>query len=52
MLAGGICLVLALAIVFLWQRHRRALEELRQARRELADEARALRELVRRPPGS
>jgi hypothetical protein len=52
MLAGGICLVLALGIVFLWQRHRRAVEELRQARRELADEARALRELVRRPPGS
>jgi uncharacterized iron-regulated membrane protein len=49
-LGGLICLLLALGIVYLWRRHRRALEELRRARREVADEVRALRELVRRPP--
>jgi hypothetical protein len=49
-LGGVICLVLALVTVGLWRRHRRALEELRRARREVADEARALRELVRRRP--
>ena len=49
-LGGLVCPALALVIVFLWRRHRRTLEELRRARREVADEARALRELVRRPP--
>jgi hypothetical protein len=49
-LGGLICLVLALGTVYLWRRHQRTLDELRRARREVADEARALRELVRRPP--
>lgn len=47
---GLICLVLAAGVVYLWRRHRRKMEELRAARREVADEARALRDLVRRPP--
>lgn len=49
-LGGAICLLLALGMVWLARRHRRAVEEVRRARRELADEARALRDLVRRPP--
>lgn len=47
---GLICLVVAGGVVYLWRRHRRKVEELRTARREVADEARALRDLVRRPP--
>ena len=49
-IGGLICLGLALGIVYFWRRHRRNIEELRAARREVADEARALRDLVRRPP--
>lgn len=51
LLAGGaVCLVLAVVIVLYWRRHRARLEELRQARLEVAAEARALRDLVRKPP--
>jgi hypothetical protein len=49
-LGGLICLALAVGTVHLWRRHQRTVEELRRARREIADEARALRELLRRPP--
>jgi hypothetical protein len=49
-LGGATSLVLALAVVYLWRRHKRTLAELRRARREVADEARALRDLVRRTP--
>jgi hypothetical protein len=49
LIAGGlICLGLAVIIVFFWRRHRRNVEELRAARREMADEARALRDLVKK----
>jgi hypothetical protein len=52
LIAGGlICLALALVVLFFWRRHQRNVEELRAARREVADEARALRDLVRKPPG-
>lgn len=47
---GGVCLALAVAILFLWRRQRERMQELQAARREVADEARALRELVRKPP--
>lgn len=51
LVAGGlVCLLLAVVIVFFWRRHQRRMAELRAARREMADEARALRELVRKPP--
>lgn len=49
---GGFCLLLAVAILFSWRRHRERMQELRQARREVADEARALRDLVRKRPPS
>lgn len=53
LLAGGlICLALAVAIIFWWRRHRQRMVELQAARREVADEARALRDLVRKPPSS
>ncbi len=47
-LGGLICLALALIVVFFWRRHRRKVEELRVARKEMAEEARALRELVKK----
>ncbi len=52
LLGGGFCLLLAVAIVIFWQRHRRGIADLQAARREVADEARALRDLVRKPPTS
>ena len=51
LVAGGtFCLLLALAIIYYWRRHRERLQELQLARREVADEARALRDLVRKRP--
>lgn len=51
LVAGGlICIVLAVAVVYFWRRHQRKVLELRAARREVAEEARALRDLVKRPP--
>lgn len=50
--AGVVCLALAGLVVKAWQRHQARLRELAAVRRDVADEARALRELVRRRPGS
>ena len=45
-IAGGVCLLVAGGVLLLWRRHRRALAELAQARQEVREEARALRNLV------
>lgn len=46
---GGVaCLLCAGAVWALWRRHRRALAELTEARRAVRDEARALRDLLRK----
>jgi hypothetical protein len=48
LVVGGVtCLVGAGAVWALWQRHRRAVAELAEARRAVRDEARALRDLLR-----
>jgi len=48
LLAGGVaCLLVALGVLAFWRRHQRTLAELREARRAVADEARALRDLIR-----
>jgi hypothetical protein len=44
---GLVCLASAAGVQALWRRQQRALVELRAARRAVADEARALRELIR-----
>ncbi len=44
---GTVCLLLAGAVLLLWRRHRRALAELADARAEMRDEARSLRNLLR-----
>jgi uncharacterized iron-regulated membrane protein len=49
-IGGTVCLGCAAGVLLLWRRHQRALVELREARRAVADEARALRELIRREP--
>lgn len=46
--SGLICLALAGVIVLFWRRHQRKVAELREARKEMAEEARALRELVKK----
>lgn len=46
---GGLaCLVGAGIVWALWRRHRRAVAELAEARRAVRDEARALRDLLRK----
>jgi hypothetical protein len=45
---GVVCLVSAAAVWALWRRHRRALADLAEARRAVRDEARALRDLLRK----
>ena len=44
---GTVCLLLAGGVLRLWQRHRRILAELADARAEMRDEARSLRDLLR-----
>ncbi len=44
---GLLCLGAAGGVVWLWRRHQRAVAELAEARREVQEEARALRELLR-----
>ncbi len=51
LIGGGVCLASAGGVVLLWQRYRRAVAELAEARHAVREEARALRELVRRSPG-
>ncbi len=47
-LAGGVlCLGAAGGVVWLWRRHQRAVVELAEARREVQEEARALRALLK-----
>jgi hypothetical protein len=46
---GGVaCLTAAGLVLILWHRHRRAVADLANARRALRDEARALRDLLRK----
>ena len=47
-IGGTACLVGAGAAWALWRRHRRALADLAEARRAVRDEARALRDLLRK----
>ncbi len=52
-LVGGLlCLGAAAGVVWLWRRHQRAVAELAKARREVQEEARALRALLRSGPDS
>lgn len=46
-LGGAACLAAAGGVILMWRRHRRALVELREARKAVAEEARALRALIR-----
>jgi uncharacterized iron-regulated membrane protein len=49
---GGLCCFAAAGgVLQLWRRHRRAVADLAEARRAVQEEARALRELVRRHSG-
>jgi hypothetical protein len=48
-IGGLVCLAAAAGVVALWRRHRRRLNELQEARRALAAEARSLQALLRRP---
>jgi len=49
LLAGaGVAAAAAIGVVLLWRRHLRTLELVRQERRAMGDEARALRDLLRR----
>jgi hypothetical protein len=50
-LGGAACLTGGLLVHLLWRRHRRAVAELAQARRALQEEARALRNLLRKGAG-
>jgi uncharacterized membrane protein YqjE len=47
-IGGVVCLLAAGLVVILWRRHRRVVAELTEARRALGDEARALRDLLRK----
>ena len=47
-IGGMVCLFVAGLVLILWRRHRRAVAELAEARRALRDEARALRDLLRK----
>jgi hypothetical protein len=47
-IGGGVCLLAAGVVLVLWRRHRRAVAELADARQALRDEARALRDLLRK----
>ncbi|MEO8634123.1 MAG: hypothetical protein ABI587_02490 [Gemmatimonadales bacterium] len=47
-IAGAACVLLAGSVLLLWRRHRRALAELAEARHGVREEARALRDLLRR----
>jgi hypothetical protein len=44
---GGVCALGAVLVVIGWRRYRRTLAELDAASRELSDDARAIRELLR-----
>jgi hypothetical protein len=50
LIGGVLCLGAAGGVVWLWRRHQRAVAELAEARREVQEEARALRALLRRRP--
>ncbi len=45
-IGGMICLLGAVAVLLLWQRHRRLVAEVQAARAEMAEEARSLRALI------
>lgn len=50
--AGGLgCLLAAVLVAWLWSRHRRRVAELRNARREVQAEVRALQALITRKDG-
>lgn len=43
---GGVCALLAVAVVFGWRRYRRALADLERARREMRAEVHSIRALL------
>jgi membrane protein implicated in regulation of membrane protease activity len=43
---GGLCALAAVLVVIAWRRYRRALDELDQARREMREEVKSIRELL------
>ena len=45
---GIVCLLVAGLVLILWRRHRRAVADLAEARQAVRDEARALRDLLRK----
>ena len=50
LLAGaGVAALAAVGVIVLWRRHLRMLELVRQERQAMGDEARSLRDLLRRP---
>jgi hypothetical protein len=50
---GVVCLVAAVAVVMVWRRYRRTLEDLDVGRREMKAQAESLRQLLRdRPPST
>jgi hypothetical protein len=52
LIGGVLCLGAAGGVLWLWRRHQQAVTELAQARREVQEEARALRALLKgRPEG-
>ena len=51
-IGGVLCLGAAGGVLWLWRRHQRAVAELAEARREVQEEARALRALIRSRPES
>lgn len=46
-IGGMICLVVALGVNMMWQRQQRLLAEVAEARADLANEARSLRDVIR-----
>jgi uncharacterized iron-regulated membrane protein len=50
LIGGLLCLGGATGVVWLWRRHQRAVADLAAARREVQEEARALRALLRSRP--
>jgi hypothetical protein len=52
LLGGLICFCAAGGVLWLWRRHQRTVAELAEARREVQEEARALRALLRSRPES
>ena len=50
-IAGGACLLVAGGVLLLWRHQRRTIAELADARQQMREEARALRDLLRDQQG-